>query len=303
MRVSAITMHCGTDRSANLAKAHKMVAEAAGKGAQLVLLPEMFSIYGLKSYKDYGETGELGASSRELSPSLAALAELAQSLKVSIAGTVPERLDADVEDANDPRVFNTLYVLSPEGKVSGKYRKTHLFNLIDPDGTPRYKESDTFVPGDALSTMALPSVSADAGAKDEGAFRTALSTCYDIRFSKLYHQLSQNQPLDIILAPSAFTAATGKAHWHTLLQSRAIEFQSYVIAANQTGSHGKGKASYGHSVIIDPWGEVLADTGEGEGIALADISHARLAEVRAALPVFANQRRDIYPDEPTGQPV
>lgn len=300
MRVSAITMHCGTDRRDNLAKAHKMIAEAAHKGAQLVLLPEMFSIYGLKSYREYGETGELGGGSSQLSPSLAGLAELAHSLKITIAATVPESLTegSTVAAQDDPRVFNTLFVLSSEGKVCGKYRKTHLFNLIDPDGTPRYKESDTFVPGDSLSAIEIPE--ADGSAKS--SYRTALSTCYDIRFSKLYHKLSRSQPLDIILAPSAFTAATGKAHWHTLLKSRAIEFQSYVIAANQTGSHGKGKASYGHSVIIDPWGEVLADTGEAEGIALADISLARLAEVRAALPVFANQRRDVYSQPASGQP-
>lgn len=281
--VAAVTMHSTTDLSANLAKAAGFIAEAAAKGAQFVLLPEMFSVYGLPSYTDYAEQ-EAGKGGR----ALAMMAEQAQRFGLSVAGTLPERLapspllpDDDGSVGGKGKVYNTLFVVDAAGKIAGRYRKTHLFNLVAADGSPRYRESDTFVPGSTLATMTL------------AGFHTALSTCYDIRFSKLYHKLSETRPLDLILAPSAFTAATGKAHWHTLLKSRAIEFQSYVIAANQTGSHGKDKASYGHSLIVDPWGEVLADTGAKEGVAVADISLERLAEVRAMLPAYANQRRDL----------
>lgn len=281
--VAAVTMHSTTDLKANLAKAAAFIAEAAGQGAQLVLLPEMFSIYGLPSYAAFSEQEDLKKAENE-SQGLAMMAAEAKRFGVTIAGTLPERLPASpllCEGVDEGKVYNTLYVVGPDGKVAARYRKTHLFNLVGADGTPSYRESDTFVPGERLDTATV------------AGFHTALSTCYDIRFSKLYHTLAAEKPLDVILAPSAFTAATGKAHWHTLLKSRAIEFQSYVIASNQTGSHGKGKASYGHSLIVDPWGEVLADTGAGEGVAIAAISHKRLAEVRAMLPAYDNQRRDL----------
>lgn len=275
--VAAVTMHSTTDLIANLAKASAFIAEAAGKGAQLVLLPEMFSIYGLPSYAAFSEQEGEGQG-------LKMMAAEAQRLSITIAGTLPERLPASPllsGDEGEGKVYNTLFVVGPDGKIAAKYRKTHLFNLVGTGGAPSYRESDTFVPGESLETATV------------AGFHTALTTCYDIRFSRLYHALAAEKPLDVILAPSAFTATTGKAHWHTLLKSRAIEFQSYVIASNQTGSHGKGKASYGHSVIIDPWGEVLADTGADEGVALAVISHERLAEVRAMLPAYDNQRRDL----------
>lgn len=286
--VAAVTMHSTTDLSANLAKAAGFIAEAAAKGAQFVLLPEMFSVYGLPSYADYAEQEAEQGAKQEAGKggrALAMMAEQAQRFGLTVAGTLPERLAPSPlipdDEGGKGKVYNTLFVVDAAGKIAGRYRKTHLFNLVAADGSPRYRESDTFVPGSGLATMTL------------AGFHTALSTCYDIRFSKLYHKLSETRPLDLILAPSAFTAATGKAHWHTLLKSRAIEFQSYVIAANQTGSHGKDKASYGHSLIVDPWGEVLADTGTEEGVAMAEISLERLAEVRAMLPAYANQRRDL----------
>lgn len=282
LTVAAVTMHSGTDRAANIDTARQRVAEAAAAGATFVLLPEMYSCFGLPSYRDVAEQGSVGDGEAQLSPALAALAQQAVDLGITIAGTVPEALPHKLQRAGDePRVYNTLYVMGPDGTIQHRYRKTHLFNLVDPDGTPIYRESDTFVPGDRL-------VSADIC-----GFHTALTTCYDIRFSPIYHRLSGERSLDFILAPSAFTAATGEAHWHTLLRSRAVEFQAYVIAANQTGSHGKGKACYGHSVIYDPWGELLADTGADEGIALATISRERLSEVRGKLPVARNLRRDL----------
>lgn len=283
LTVAAVTMHSTTDLGENLAKAEGFIRSAAAQGAGFVLLPEMFSIYGLSSYREFAESDKRGAS---LTAGLELLATEAKRHGIRIAGTLPEQLDPSplLDEGGDDgqgKVYNTLYVVSPDGSIAAKYRKTHLFNLVEADGTPRYRESDTFVAGENLGTLAI------------AGFHSALTTCYDIRFSKVYHRLAADRPLDMILAPSAFTAATGKAHWHTLLKSRAIEFQSYVIAANQTGSHGEGKASYGHSLIIDPWGEVLADTGAGEGIALATISQNRLAEVRGMLPVYDNQRRDL----------
>lgn len=267
---ASISMCSLDDKSKNIEKAFYYLDKCVKAGVKLALLPEMFSIYGVKDYTPYAESDQ--------SELIEKLSKYAKQNNMYIAGTVPEA----PKDSTQNKVYNTLYVFSSDGTILEKYRKTHLFNLIDIDGKPSYCESDTFLDGDTLKTCNIL------------GFNTGLVICYDIRFSSLFSKLSSKKPLDIILAPSAFTLQTGMYHWECILRSRAIEFQSYMIASNQTGMHSHQKPSYGHSQIIDPWGTVLCDTGAKEGLAITEISKERIIEVRNTIPVRDNLRTELY---------
>ena len=179
------------------------------------------------------------------------------------------------ERAADPlRPYNACVVVAPDGKIAGKYRKVHLFDVEVGDGQ-RYCESASTTPGDTTVSVVI------------AGFSVGLSVCYDLRFPELYRKLA---PADILVVPAAFTLATGKDHWHVLLRARAIESQAYVVAAAQWGTHPRGRRTYGKSLIADPWGEVVAQCSEGEGVAVADVDGAYLAQVRANLPALQHRR-------------
>lgn len=284
LTVSAISMTTTADKARNVETAVALVREAAKAGADWVQLPEMFPFMG-----GYDKVYEMAES--EGGPLYQRLAALARELGiVLIAGTVGERPDGEkipawelVNAQGQKKVFNTCYVFGRKGELLAKYRKTHLFNLNGDDGRPRYCESDGFIPGDKPVTLTLD------------GFNVALSICYDLRFPELYTTLAAAGGFpDVILVPSAFTKATGQAHWELLLRARAVERQAFVFAANQVGVHGPGKESYGHSLVIDPWGTVLADSGAVPGIATARISRQILQETRARLPALANRRPALY---------
>lgn len=283
LTLAAICMTTTADKGQNVEKALKLVREAASKGADWVQLPEMFPFMG--SYDKVYDMAEM-----EGGPLYQTLASAAKEHGIIlIAGTVGERPDKDnlpekerVNQLGQRRVFNTTYVFGRAGELLGKYRKTHLFNLNGEDGKPRYCESDGFIPGDKPVSLTLD------------GFKVGMTICYDLRFPELFSKIAAAGFPDILLVPSAFTKGTGQAHWELLLRARAVERQAYVFAANQVGVHGPGKESFGHSMIVDPWGTVLADTGAAEGVAVAKISRQFLFETRAKLPALANRRPALY---------
>ncbi len=277
LTLAAVCMNSQSNKSRNIEAALRLVRDAAKAGADWVLLPEIFHFFG--PYKDLYDQAEA-----EGTPLLQQLSSLAKELKIVLfAGTIGERPQETVlNDQGERRVYNTMYVFGRDGALLTKYRKTHLFNLRAPDGKKLYCEEDGFLFG------AQPVVATIDG------FRVGLSICYDIRFGEYYQRLARDGALDVIVCPAAFTLKTGMDHWELLLRARAVEQQAFVFAANQYGVHAPEKESYGHSMVIDPWGTVLADTGATEGIAVARMSRRRIEEVRARLPALQNRRPDVY---------
>lgn len=283
LKIAAICLNSTADKAKNIEGAVKAVREAAAQGADWVQLPEMFPYFGPYSQVYLQAELEGGELFQKLS-------SLAKELKIVLfGGTVGERADKDqlsekavLSREGHKRVFNTLYVFGREGELLAKYRKTHLFNLYEDDGQPKYCESDGFLSGDKLVTLTIDGL------------KVALSICYDLRFPEFYNRLAKGGAPDVIAVPSAFTKGTGRYHWELLLRARAVEWQSYVFAANQVGEHAPGKESFGHAMIIDPWGTTLANTGEKPGVALASISKESLREIRAKLPALVNRRPELY---------
>jgi predicted amidohydrolase len=278
LTLASITMNTRSNKQENLATAEHLIRDAKAKGADWVLLPEIFAYFG-----DYATLH--GAAEEENGPLNQKLSALAKELGIVLfAGSVGERSkEPALNDKNQRRVYNTNYVFDREGKTIAKYRKTHLFNLRDASGKKLYCESDGFIPGNEAPKSFVVD-----------GYRVGMAICYDLRFPSLFQRLAKDAPLDVLVIPSAFTRKTGEAHWELLLRARAVELQCFVFAANQTGEHAPGKESFGHSMVIDPWGTKLADTGPNVGIAIAKISKDRLAEVRAQLPALKNQRPELY---------
>jgi predicted amidohydrolase len=261
---AAIQMASGPDRTANLARASALVREAAARGATLVALPEVFLWRGPRDEEATAAeqvpgalTATLGALARELGIHL-------------VAGSVLEA------SSGAARAYNTSCVFGPTGDLLARYRKLHLFD-VDLPGRVAVQESATRAPGDAVVTVPTPLGS------------LGLSICYDLRFPELYRALVR-AGADVLLVPSAFTFPTGAAHWEVLCRARAIENQCYVVAPNQTGQSPHGFADYGDSLIVDPWGRVLARAGDGEGVVTAEVDLDYLARVRRELPCLAHAR-------------
>jgi deaminated glutathione amidase len=268
MLAAAVQMSSGADRATNEARALELVAQAAGKGAQLVGLPEMWEHIGPASQKTFA--GPIDG------PQLQALRALCEKLRIwCLAGSIAER-------AEDGRIYNSSALIARDGSIAAVYRKLHLFDVEIPDGAV-YRESASVAPGPAVARP----VSLEPG------LALGQTVCYDLRFPELYRALGA----DVICVPAAFTAYTGRAHWEILLRARAVENQAYVLAPAQVGRVGpvnENRFTWGHSCIVDPWGEVLADAGgEAEGLALADLDPKRLAQVRRDLPALQHRRRDL----------
>ena len=261
-RVAAVQMVSGGDVAANLAAAEPLIAAAAREGARLVVLPEYFGILGARA------TDKLAVREAEGDgPQQAFLARLARAHGIwLVGGTVP------VASADPARVRSSCLVYGPDGMRVARYDKIHLFAFAR--GDENYDEARTIERGSAPVAIDLP------------CGRVGLSVCYDLRFPELYRGLGE---LSLILVPSAFTATTGAAHWHLLLRARAVENQCYVLAAAQGGAHPNGRRTYGHSVLIDPWGKIVAEQDEGPGIVVGDVDAGRLAEVRAELPALMHR--------------
>ena len=264
-RAAVVQLQCQDDVDENLAQCRRQVLKAGGLGAELVLLPENFAYMGAESDKrQYAES--LGDG-----PIQTYLEELAREAKLTIiAGGFPEA-------SGDPkRPFNTALVISPAGKLVNHYRKVHLFDVALADGT-------------VLSESAATSAGDEAVVTEVGGVSIGLSICYDLRFPELYRRLV-SQGAKVLVVPAAFTLQTGKDHWHALLRARAIESQCWVLAAGQWGKHPKGRLTYGHSLIVDPWGVVVAECSDGVGLVVADLDFDLLERVRAAVPSLEHRR-------------
>lgn len=254
------------DLAQNLAAVRRSVDEAAGRGASVVVLPENFAYMGDEAGKrDIAERLEGDG------PIVATLRDAARARRVTIiAGGMPER-------SPDPaRPYNTCAAFGPDGGLLARYRKIHLFDVDLADGTT-YRESASTTAGESPVTMSID------------AAGVGLSVCYDLRFPELYRALSL-AGVEVIVVPAAFTLATGKDHWLVLLRARAIEAQAFVVAAAQWGKHPRGRQTFGKSCIIDPWGDVIAQASEGEGVIVAALDFGYLTRVRRNLPALAHRK-------------
>ena len=260
---AAIQMTASSSKEENLVKADTFVRLAAERGATLIVLPEVFSWRGPRA-ESAGQAESIPG------PTSQRLQELARRYQIYLlAGSF-------LEKTNETRSHNTSLLFSPEGETLAQYRKIHLFD-IDIPGQVRTKESDTMKPGQEVVTCATPL----------GIF--GLSVCYDLRFPELYRRLA-DKGAEVLFVPSAFTFPTGAAHWESLLRARAIENQAYVIAPNQIGKNVHGFADYGNSMIIDPWGKVIARAPDKACFITAEIDHDYLEKVRRELPCLAHRR-------------
>ena len=268
MRVGVVQMNSQDDLAANLRRATALVDEAAKAGAEVISLPENFAFFGDDAQKRaHAEV----VGGRAHGPIVSALAEVAKEHRVHIvAGGMPERSD----DAERP--FNTSVLVDPSGAVVATYRKVHLFDVDLPDGTS-LKESQATTAG------------RDASVTDVRGVKLGMTVCYDLRFPELYRALGA-KGARVVTVPAAFTLTTGKDHWHVLLRARAIENQVFIVAAAQHGKHPRGRQTYGKSLIVDPWGDVLAQCGEGEGFAVARLDFAYQDKVRAAIPCLDHRK-------------
>jgi predicted amidohydrolase len=269
MRVAAVQLNSTADKPANLAAAERLVREAAADGAELVALPEKWNIL--------APPDELRAGAEPLDgPTLTAVAGWARELDVVI-------LAGSVTEARDGHFHNTSVLIGRDGEQLAAYRKIHMFD-VDVGGV-EYRESDVERAGEEIVDAV-----ADVGGTE---LEVGMTVCYDARFPELYRILAL-RGARLLTVPAAFTAPTGEAHWEPLLRARAIENQAFVLAPNQVGPAPPHYDSWGHSMIVDPWGRILAEAGPGEGFVAGDLDLAEQERIRAEVPSLANRRPHSY---------
>ena len=262
MKIAAVQMISGPDAGPNLATAGRLIAEAAAAGAQLVALPEYFPLIGAS------DADRLAARETDGSgPIQEFLAAAARKHRLwLVGGSIPLRAD-------DPaKLRNSCLAYDPEGRRVARYDKIHLFGFRK--GAEAYDEAATIERGDQVVAFDCP------------LGRVGLAICYDLRFPELFRAIGE---LDLLVLPAAFTETTGRAHWEMLLRARAVENQCYVLAAAQGGRHPNGRMTHGNSMVIDPWGEVLARMDKGEGVVMAELNRQRLVDIRASLPALKHR--------------
>ncbi len=270
-RVAAVQMASGSNLNANLLEVERLVSQAADRGASLVVLPENFTLMGLKE-KDivaikepYGD----GKIQRFLS-------DMAKKFGLWIVGgTIP------IESTHPDKVFSACLLINDKGETVARYDKLHLFDVTITESNETYNESATFEPGNDVVVVDTP------------FGRLGMAVCYDLRFPGIFRRM-QDLDVDLITIPSSFTAITGKAHWDILVRARAIENLTFVIASAQGGYHVNGRETYGHSMIVDPWGNKLDELPRGSGIVYADLDMARQKEIRKNFPVLSHRRLQCH---------
>ena len=277
MRAAAVQLTATADKATNLETADRLVRAAVRDGAALVVLPEKWSVYGTPEDQRAGAEGLDG-------PALSWARAIARELEIDlVAGSIAERPappPAPGAGTGDGRGSNTSVHVGPDGADRATYRKIHMFDVLV--GGRDYRESDGEAPGDEI---VLSATAAGVG--------LGLTICYDLRFPELYRRLAVDGAR-ILAVPAAFTEPTTRDHWEVLLRARAIENQAFVIAANQVGRHAPGLRTGGRSMIVDPWGLVLAQAPDTESYAIADLDLDRQARIRADLPSLANRRPEVY---------
>ena len=292
IRVAAVQMVSGSDVAANVEAAGRLVAQAAAQGAQVVLLPEYFCLISGNDRDKLGiqeaDAGEQPGADSPLQHFLSATAR--QHGITLLGGTVP------LKSPKINKICNSLLVYGPDGKRLARYDKIHLFGFQR--GEESYDESVAIhagrtpvvvdVPvGAAARAVARMGAPGGADENEVASIRVGLAVCYDLRFPELFRQMA---PLDLMVMPAAFTYTTGQAHWELLLRARAVEGQCWVLASGQGGTHpGSGRRTWGHSMLVDPWGEVCAVLPEGEGVVVADLDTERTAQVRESLPALRHR--------------
>lgn len=267
MKIAVLQMTAGIDPAENAAALVQAVRDAREGGAEMLFTPEMSNLID-RNRARAAETIRSEGEDFVLAQLCAAATEHGLWVhlgSLAVKGDVP-----------DGKWRNRAFVIAPDGSIAARYDKIHLFD-VDLASGESWRESAVYEGGAQAVAVRLPTAI------------LGLSICYDIRFSAVYSALSR-AGADIIAVPAAFTVPTGQAHWHVLLRARAIENACFVVAAAQTGTHQDGRSTYGHSLVIDPWGDVLLDMGEEPGLGFADLDLARIAEVRNRVPVIANRR-------------
>jgi predicted amidohydrolase len=268
LRVACVQLNAVNEKDDNIERAERLVAQAAATGADIVMLPEKWTGIGPREV--------IRAVAESLDDGEATLAMRGWAKKHGITlhgGSIVERREGR------EKLSNTSVVIDPEGAIAAVYRKIHLFDVQV--GGHVYRESETEEPGDQLVRTEV-----------EG-WKLGLTICYDLRFPELYRLLAL-EGCEALAVPAAFTLFTGKDHWEPLLRARAIENQCFVVAANQWGSYADGKAAYGRSMIIDPWGVVVAQAPDGDGVISAELDRERIADVRRRIPALANRQPAAY---------
>jgi len=267
---AVVQMTSGGDVQANLRRAAELIAEAASRGAKLAVLPENFALLADHEAAKLS-VAEPVAPGGPHGPIVSAMRAVAQKHGIALVlGGMPEK------SPRDTHVHNTAVYLDAAGEVRGVYRKIHLFDVAIPDGAT-YRESGSVEPGGAPVAVETP----------WGGL--GLSVCYDVRFPELYRALA-HKGVRMIVVPAAFTLHTGRDHWHVLLRARAIENLAYVLAAAQYGRHNAKRVTYGHSLIVDPWGQVLAEVGDHEGVAVAELDFDYQDRLRRELPSLDHRK-------------
>ncbi|MBO9350247.1 MAG: carbon-nitrogen hydrolase family protein [Thermomicrobium sp.] len=268
LRIGLVQMNSRSDKSENLAVAERLIEEAARQGAELVALPEYVNFLGPRELHEANAEPIPG-------PTTERFAALARRYGIYLlGGSILER------SAIPGKYYNTSVLFAPDGEIIASYRKIHLFD-VDLTGNVTSNESATILPGDRVVTAEV------------AGHVVGLTICYDLRFPELYRLLALDGA-ELILVPAAFTLYTGKDHWHTLLRARAIENQCYVAAPAQIGPHDPGQQCYGHSLVADPWGTVIAEAINRVGVVVTTLDFAYLRAVRAQLPSLANRRPETY---------
>jgi predicted amidohydrolase len=272
MRGGAVQLNSTEDVEANLATADRLVREAAVQGAELVVLPEKWNVLGTSEQM---EAAAEPLDGRSISWARAVAAELGIEL---VAGSIVEHVPGQAKRAN------TSLHIGPDGEIRAAYRKLHMFD-VEVDGVT-YAESEGEEPGEEVVVSELGSGPG-----------LGMSICYDVRFPELYRALV-GRGAEVIVIPAAFTLATTRDHWEVLVRARAIENQCFVIAPNQIGPHPPGNRSGGRSLIVDPWGLVLATAPDAETVIVADLDFENLRDIRRRLPVLSHRRPEVYSDLP-----
>lgn len=270
LKVALIQLKVGADKAKNIANARSRILEAAEKGAKLIVLPECWnSPYSVSAFPDYAETIPNG-------PTSSFLAEMAaQTKSYLVGGSFPE--------VDEGKYFNTSLTYSPKGDLLGKHRKIHLFD-IDVPGKVKFKESGVLSPGSSETLISL-----------DGYGKIGVGICYDVRFPELTMRAARNGAFAMVI-PGAFNTTTGPAHWKLLARSRAVDNEIYVLMDSPARDLSSNYHAYGHSLVSDPWGDIISEAGEDESITYAELDPQKLEEVRESVPIYDQRRFDLYPD-------
>jgi predicted amidohydrolase len=272
MKVAVIQMVSGADVAANVRQARELLEQAAQAGAELAILPEYFCLIGHNDAAKLAIQEQPGAG-----PLQAFLAQTARDLGLwLVGGTIPV---SGPDSARDQRVYNTSLVFGPDGVQRARYDKIHLFKYDN--GRERYDESDVLYAGNEPVTF-------DIDSRDGQRWRVGMSVCYDLRFPELYRHYA-DRGAHLLLAPSAFTHTTGQDHWEVLLRSRAVENLAFMAAAAQGGKHDNGRRTWGHAMLVDPWGAILDQKPEGAGVVVAELDFERITQCRSRLPALEHR--------------